>query len=130
MRRIGCDQSIHDVDRAIGGCGDVGIVGGDDEGRPGGSAQVANHLQHVLAILLVKVACRLVHDDDGWLGRQRPRHGDTLLLAARKLCRTITQTVTQPYQPQQFFSAVGGLATMFADVERNLDILLRGQRGN
>src|SRR5262249_7516566 len=78
---VACDQPVHNADGAIRCRGHIGVMGGDDEGGPCRLAQLVNHLQHLLAILLVEIARRLIHDHDPWLGRQRARHCHPLLFA-------------------------------------------------
>src|SRR5690349_16921296 len=96
-RIFGRDQPVDDTNEAVSRGGNIRVMGGDDEGRSGRRAQVADHLQDIFAVFLVEVASWLVHDDDGWLRRKRPCDCNTLLLAARELCRSVAQAMAQPH---------------------------------
>src|SRR6266568_1953436 len=62
-----------------------------DDGRMPG--QVAQHAVERRLAILVERRRRLVEKDDGGLGEQHPREGETFLLAAREALRPIVDLV-------------------------------------
>ncbi len=89
------------MDCPIGGSCHIWLMGGNHKGGTGGLAQVPNHLQNVVAILLVQIAGRLIHNHNGRIGGQSPSYRHPLLLATAELVRLIAQTMAQPDQIQQ-----------------------------
>src|SRR5215469_1275066 len=118
------------MDRAVGGRGHVRVMGRDHKGRAGGLAQITDHLQDVVAVLLVEVSGRLIHNDDGRVGSQRTSDGHPLLLSTAKLVRLVAQPMTESYQIQELLGPFRRAPWMLADVERHLYVLLRGERGD
>src|SRR5262249_56754483 len=79
------DAARAHMQHAIAAFGERSIVGDENERGAAFGLPAEQKFDDVLPCGLVEVAARLVRDDDGWIGRQRTRERDTLLLAAGKL---------------------------------------------
>ena len=71
----------------------AGVVGDHDDGLAELVDGAAEQAQHLAAGARVEVARRLVGEQHGRLGDERPGDGDALLLAAGELGRTVRQAV-------------------------------------
>src|SRR5512139_929687 len=95
------DQSIVQCDHAPGIADDARVVGGEDERDAGFLIQTLHDVHHLFAVLGIQVGCRLVGQDEGGVGSQRPGHGDALLLAAAQLVGTVVGPILQIYRFEQ-----------------------------
>ena len=60
------------------------VMGDEHICQPQFGLQTQQQLQNAFLNNLVERRCHLVTDNEIWIGRQRPRDADTLLLASRK----------------------------------------------
>ena len=72
---------VAQVDLAVGGGRDVGVVGDEDD-RPPAGVELAEDAEDLGAGVAVEVAGRLVGEDERRFGDEGARDGDPLLLAA------------------------------------------------
>ena len=76
---------VFDCNGAVRHGGQFRVVGDDDEGLVHFVAEAEKEFVQLFGRLRVEVARRLVGQDHGRLVDEGTRHGDALLLAARKL---------------------------------------------
>ena len=102
------------------------------------------HIQHGRAVLVealqqiehlprgtgVEVARRLIADQQRWIGRQRSRDRNALLLPTRQLLRQAIPLVPEPNQIEVAHRQLGPLALGYPprEVERQHRVLKRCQR--
>ena len=89
------DPPVAQVDLAVGGRGDLGVVGDEDD-RPAGGVELVEQRHDLGAGVAVEVAGRLVGEDQRRLRDERARDRDPLLLAARQLGRLVVEAIAQP----------------------------------
>src|ERR1019366_8104383 len=99
------DLAIAQADYALGLLGDVGLVGNQDDGAPL-FVQPRKDSQDVLGGVRVEVPGRLVGEDQGWVGDDRPCYRHPLLLAAGKLRWLVMQSVGHPHGAQRILRAL------------------------
>src|SRR6476660_4738461 len=120
-------QPVTHVDDAGSGGRDIHVMRDQDHGaaRPVEAGQQCQHLGTGSGI---QVARRLVREDQGWLGDQRPGDRHALLLATGELGRIVRQPITQA-QPLEL-NARPSKAIAAADAlvqERSGDVLERAR---
>ena len=100
------------------------VVCDEDGGDLQFALDFADGAAQALADLRVQCAERLVHQQDFRPVRERSRHGDTLLLAARKLRRETVVHALQGHELEQFLASRASLARLDApDPQRELDVV-------
>ena len=82
------EPPVADVHLAAGRCGDLGVVGDEDD-RAARPVELAEQLEDLAARGLVEVAGRLVGEDERGVGDEGAGDGDALLLAAGELGRLV-----------------------------------------
>ena len=114
-RLIGNDRAVHNADHAVGHRGHTRIVGDEDDGEtlPVKSPDPGHQL---LAAGRVEGARRFVGQDYLPAVHERPRHGDTLLFAARELRRPVRDAVPETQSLQQADSPLPALPGGHPDV--------------
>jgi hypothetical protein len=95
-------------------------VGDDHDGHAAVPTGVLKQLEHRLAGVVIKCAGRLVAEQQLRVLGESPCDGDTLLFAARKLCREVVESLTEPHLPQYLF----GGDIIPAGLRREFDIFL------
>ena len=93
--RRGDDAAVPERQLDVGPRRQGGVVGHQHQRRAAPGVHVEQQVDDVLAVGRVEVAGRLVGHDDGRLVRQRARHRDALLLAARELRRIVMPAAGQ-----------------------------------
>ena len=108
----------------------LGVVG--DQDHSGAAAvQVLEELQNPLARSRVEAAGRLVGQQQPRPVRERPRHRDLLLLAAREPARPRARAVFQPDQRQQVASALAALVDVHSrERQGQRHVVLHGHGGD
>src|ERR1700739_209060 len=79
-QRVFDDTAVAEDDLAIGGRGDLGVVGDEDEGGAGTLVVLEEQVEDHAAVRRVEVAGGFVGHDDGWLDDEGAGNGDALLL--------------------------------------------------
>ena len=103
-----------------------GVVGHHDDRLAEVAGGVLEELQQRRAGAGVEVAGGLVGEDDLRPGRQGPRHGDPLLLAAGQLRRPVAQPVGQSEGGDELVDPCR-VGTPAGERQREGDVLRRGQ---
>src|SRR6185436_2354022 len=93
------EPPVADVDLASRRRRNLGVVGDQDD-RAAGAMELAEQPENFLPGGGVEVPRRLVREDQGRVGDDRPRDRDSLLLAAGQLGRLVVQAIAEP-QPLQ-----------------------------
>src|ERR1043165_6542371 len=104
----GNDLAVAHLDDAAAHGGGLRVVRDHDDGLVEAVVHLLKHVQDDGRVLAVEVARRLVGEDDG------ARQGDALLLAAGKLQRLVVHLVFKLEHAEDFASAFGVAATVFA----------------
>ena len=118
------------MDGAVGEPGQLLVVRNDDKGLPEAVAKVEEKLMELGLVLTVETARRLVGQDDGRVVDERPRHGDTLLLAARQLGRLVRGAVRQLQEVEQLHGPLArGAHGAPRNQRRNHHVLHGGELG-
>ena len=91
--------------------GDIHIVGGDDDGEPGGAHQLRQRVEHVLGGVRVEIAGRLVGQQNPRRIGNRARDRDALLLAARELRRPVREALLEAEIGEQIGRALARLSS-------------------
>ena len=81
------DAAVGEADDAVAALGERAVMGDEQERGAGALLQREQKVHDFGAGGLVEIAGRLVGEDEGGLWRERPGHGDALLLAAGELAR-------------------------------------------
>ena len=119
------DLPVAQVDLPVGGRGDLGVVGDEDD-RPAGGVELVEEAHDVRAGVAVEVAGRLVGQDERRLRDERPGDRDPLLLAAGQLGRLVVEPVAQPEPLERGLRPGGPLAARDALVQqRRRDVVER-----
>lgn len=105
------DLAVVHHDDAVAMLREFGVVGDDEQSRAECCAACENQLDDRLAGCGVEIARRFVGKDDRGRACHRARNGNALLLAARKLCGIVGETVSEPHG----FEFGGGTAERIGD---------------
>src|SRR5690606_35584428 len=121
--------AVRQQEDVVGTGGGPRIVGDHDDGLAVVVDRGPQQSQHLATAGGVEVAGGLVRDDDVRVRDERAGDGDTLLLAARELVRTVVQAVgqSQPVDDATDESAVDRPSGQLRGQE---DVLLRRHRGH
>ena len=119
---VGGDLAVGEDDDAIGVGGHLRVVGDHDDGLAELVDRGAKQVEDAAARLRVEVAGRLVGEDDGGTGDQRPGDRDPLLLPARELGGPVGGAVGQADGLEQLI-APGRIGVVAGDPHRQLDVL-------
>ena len=127
---VGDHASVQQFDAAFRPSRDLRVVGDDDDGVAV-RRQIGENAQHVLAVLRVERARRLVREDQSPAVHQRPGDRHALLLAAGKRTRPVPEAGAEAEGSEQPLRPVGALQTPEACVGRwQLDVLPRRRRAD
>src|SRR5258705_1771353 len=120
-------QSVAECNHARAVFGDVGLVRHEDDGDAALDVEALEDAHHLDARLRVEIAGRLVGEQQRRVVHQRPRDGDTLLLAARELIPMVAKPIAEAYGLQRVGRALPPLRSgHLARVEqREFDVLDR-----
>ena len=88
--------AVHDGDDAVGGGGELAVVGHDEDGAVSFVSEVAHDGPDILARVGVEIAGRLVGEDQHGIVGERPRDGDALGLTAGELLRQLVLVSGEP----------------------------------
>ena len=105
---IALNQTVRDVDRAMGERGYVGVVGDENDRDPFG-VELLEHAQDFHAGVRVEVARRLVGQYQRRFVHQGAGDGHPLLLPAGHLRRLVVGAIAQAHAVQQGVSPVASL---------------------
>src|SRR5258707_1202387 len=124
------DASILNLQDAVGGVDDGGIVGGYKQTYLQVVADGTQQVGYIAPGDRVQVAGRLIGYDEARFMHQRSRQGHTLLFSTRKLQSTMMHARTKSDALQGLAGASCTLAGLHShQAQGNFDILLCGQRG-
>ena len=113
----------------MGQCGDLGIVGDEDQGGAGLAIAREEEFKDLLAVDGIEVAGGLVGHDDGRFHDEGAGQGDALLFAAGELNRIMIDAVSQSDLIEQL--AGGGDTVAFQiQLKGQQDVFKRGERGD
>src|SRR3569832_189640 len=89
-----------EVTDGVGPLGGAGVVGDHDDRLGKFIAEPAEEVQHLFGGSLVEIAGRLVGDQEGGIGHDRPCDRHPLLLTAGELLRKMIDPVGKPHDLQ------------------------------
>ena len=104
------------------------VVGDEHRGGPGVAQDGLDVVPHLRAEVGVEVGERLVEEQQGGRGRQRPRHRHPLLLAAGQLVRVAAAEPGQPHQVEHVADPRPPRRPVQA-VQAEADIVVHGEVG-
>src|SRR6516225_8613287 len=120
------DAAVEELDRALRVAREPGVVR-DHADRAALLVQVAQQVHHRLAVRRIEVPGGLVSEQDQRIARERTRHGDALLLAARELARQVLRAVRHAHPLERLADAPLALGGRHAAIgERQLHVLVHG----
>ena len=104
------------------------VVGHVDRGDAGCALEAGDLDPHLAAQARVEIGQRLVHQESAGVTHQRPAHGDTLPLSARKLSRPALKQRLE-FEHRRSFADAGldEFARLPADLEREAEIFADGE---
>src|SRR6185369_13955076 len=121
------DTTVEEVNRTLRVPREAGIVGHHADRGPF-LVQLFQQLHHRLGVPRVKVAGRLVGEQDRRLAHHRAGHRDALLLTARELRRVVLHPVRHADPLQGLLHALLALLRRHAAIgQRQLDVLVHRQ---
>ncbi len=97
------------MDGAVRECGQLLIVGNDDEGLAELVAEVKEELVQLCLVLTIKGATGLVGQNDGRVVDEGTGHCHTLFLTTAELIGLMGSAVAQPHEVKQFGSTVSSI---------------------
>ena len=101
------DPPVADDEDAVGVGGRLRIVGDEDDRLAALDARAPERIEDLGAGRVVEVAGRLVGEQEGRPGDERPGDGDALLLAGRQLVGLVVLLAGQVDQPDGVADALG-----------------------
>jgi len=93
--RVGDDAAVAQLDHAARVGSYLRLVGHHDDCHAALGVKPGEHLHQLRRGLRIEGASRLIGEDQGRIGHQRPSDGDALLLAARQLRRPVTGAIEE-----------------------------------
>src|SRR5215469_257303 len=100
FRPLRGELPVNERDDAISGMCYYWIVRRNHERGTRTFAQILYERQHGISIAAIKVAGRLIHNDQRWMSDQCTSNGDSLLLASGELKGPVASSMAHPYQSQ------------------------------
>jgi sphingomyelin phosphodiesterase acid-like 3 len=125
------EPAIAHPDLSVGGAGDLGGVGDQDQGEASGLLEAVEEGQDLALVLAVEVAGGLVGEDQGRLVGQGPGDGHPLPFSHGKAARPMGLAMGQAHLGEEAGGPLGSLGAGPGGLEhRDLDVLQRGQGGD
>lgn len=105
-RTVGDDAAVFQLEKAVAAGGELGIVGGDDEGLAELAMERKQEFHQLFGVGGIELAGGFVREEKGGFRDQGPGDGDPLALASGKLFGKVVAAVAEPETVEP---AAGGL---------------------